>query len=444
MDRDENKKLLCIAHVFPPNAGVAGTRISGFVRFLPKYGWKPILLTVNPNFYKRLDKGSMRHVPADTLIFRTSSMEQNKFLKFLQSMAYSKKAMLGKICFIVYQLLVFPDIYVWWVPFAVLKGVKLCKQYNIDAIFATGEPYSDFIIAYLISKICHKPYILDVRDPWTLNNFWGTLTTIHKQPNNIFGVLLRYCAILRLKFERFLEYLVFKNASYVIFVGETVCHAYQKEYPLLASKFMEISNGFFPEDFDRVSENQLELKSKSKKILSYVGGLYSFRFPHTFMAALREIYKTYPNISEKLKILFVGFVDPEIIEQIEKEDFKNMILYTGEITRDEAMNYIVSSDALLLLCGDSAWEQPAKIFDYIISKRPIIAVASEGGEVERIINETKTGIVINHGQTKKMIDTIINIISNTNKLITLNKKDIEKYNRRYLTKKLVSILCDAQ
>lgn len=435
-----NKKVLFIVHEFPPSRGPASFRTTAFVRFLPDYGWTPFVLTVSSKVYKQIDNDLMARIPRNISVIRTPSLEQNPIFKILDNISHFPQNIFQKICFLIFKSFAFPDIEIWWAPYVIKKGIKLCKRHNIDIIYATGPNFSSFIIAHIISKIAHKPYILDMRDPWSLNDLWGTWALLNKTPRSNFEKIIKFFLFLKAYLEKFFEYISLRDASFVICVGKTMLQGYQREYPRLAKKFIEISNGFFLEDMEIVRKYSIKANhTDKKKMLSYVGTLFPFKFHPLLIQALKEIQNDSPKILEMLKIVFVGYVDPTIRRIIDQESFRTIFSYLGEVTRDEAIKCTVLSDALLLLCRDSKWIQTSKVFDYMISGRPVIAIVPEGGEAEKVIKETGIGMVISEKQ--KLVEAIIELVEKgTIQSVSPKRENIRKYDRRYLTGRLASFL----
>jgi len=150
--------------------------VHAFTKYLPLYGWQPIVLTVDDNYYLGFmkDGNLFKEYHKNVLIYRTGSLEpKNKIAQTLRANIYGinktnpffekfgKKA-LRKL----YNMFVIPDEQVLWMPFAIREGLRLIRKYNIDVLFATTPPHSVGIIGAVLSYLSCKPFILDVRDDW--------------------------------------------------------------------------------------------------------------------------------------------------------------------------------------------------------------------------------------------------------------------------------------
>src|SRR5512140_1822224 len=79
---DGFRKVLIIAYYFPP-MGLSGVqRTVKFAKYLPKYGWKPTVLTVEPTGYYAFDETLLKEAEeAGVKIVRTRSYDVNRLLR---------------------------------------------------------------------------------------------------------------------------------------------------------------------------------------------------------------------------------------------------------------------------------------------------------------------------------------------------------------------------
>ena len=84
-----------------------------------------------------------------------------------------------------------------------------------------------------------------------------------------------------------------------------------------------------------------------------------------------------------------------------------------------------------------------KIFDYILANRPILGIMPVEGEASNLINNKKMGLAINHGEDKEVYNFIKKIYIKwvENEVLELNMmNECREFDRKYLTKELVSIM----
>ncbi|MBI5324904.1 MAG: hypothetical protein HZB41_06485 [Ignavibacteriae bacterium] len=162
-----NRTVLIIAYYFPP-MGLSGVqRIVKFIKYLPEYGWKPIILTESPTSFYAFDETLMKDLENPEIsIFRTppkkGSSDKAKTVRFP---SYTVQTLGRKFLQTIYQ----PDSKAKWLKRAVALGTNILKKHKIDVIMATAPPYTDFLVARELSKKFNIPYIIDYRDPWVDN-----------------------------------------------------------------------------------------------------------------------------------------------------------------------------------------------------------------------------------------------------------------------------------
>ena len=84
---------------------------------------------------------------------------------------------------------------------------------------------------------------------------------------------------------------------------------------------------------------------------------------------------------------------------------------------------------------------PGKLFEYMAAKRPILAIGPKNWDVGEIISETKSGILFDYSQESKLKEILLNWFNAfENNELEIDSKNIDKYSRRELTKKLAELL----
>ena len=158
------RKVLIIAYSFPPAGGSGVQRTLKFVKYLPLYGWEPIVLTVQSWGLELWDDTMLQELPEDTKIYRTFALDTIRIHQFFKQMHQrkdnhystihdkenSRRDPLRSIKDIIH-LVSIPDTRVGWLPFAVLRGKKIIDTENIDCIYSTSAPYSSHLVALCLN-----------------------------------------------------------------------------------------------------------------------------------------------------------------------------------------------------------------------------------------------------------------------------------------------------
>ena len=271
------RDVLFISYLFPPVAGGGVQRSSKFVKYLPQFGWKPIVLTVREPYDFYCDDEMMQDVSGKCVIIRTFSIEPMKLVrKFLKKRSRRKvqsessgtltqKTLKPGFLVKLKTYLLFPDNEIMWLPFAVWKGMRVIRKNKPALIYSTASPFTDHLIALLLTKFSGLPWVADFRDLWVDRpNF----------PKNKW----------RLFIDRKFEKMVIENADHVVTATSLLAERFNQLYP--AEKYTSITNGFDEDDF----LNKLELLTpKEKFIITYTGIFNKEQNPQKFFKAVYKV-----------------------------------------------------------------------------------------------------------------------------------------------------------
>lgn len=415
------KNILYIAYYFPPLAGSGVQRTLKFIKYLPMYNKYPVVVTVKEGHNFAYDEEMIKEVPDSVKVYRSNSGESlwlrkqienaNKVILSIKKRRNLKnkneiiieknnnkkeKDLTSDITikdkifkYLEYNYYI-PDTKVRWYKNAV-KDVfgRVLKNEEIDLIFSTSAPYTDHLIALEIKKKTNKPWVVDLRDPWVGNKF----------------IYDRYDEKRKAK-ERELEAEVIKYADKVINVTEDITNMYIERYPEYKEKFITITNGF--DISDKVEEN---IKSK-KFIINYSGIVVDGQSPEIFLKAVEELILTNSNFKEDLLVNFTGSIIDKYIYLFENENIKDNIKINGYKPHDIVLKEMKESSINLLILPDTEESKgiySGKIFDYILSEKPILGIMPLGGVASELINSKKIGIAVEYND----LDAIRNFIEET-------------------------------
>jgi len=380
------RKVLLISYVFPPLATSGAIRPLKFTKYLPKFGWQPIVLTVRKGDYWVIDSSLLDEVPETATVYRTHSWElvnmreaKRAYDKVIHHKEGSRiKKVFFKFLRYAYLHLLIPDSKIGWLPFAVISGQKIIREEGIDIIIATGGPWTNFLVGYLLSYFTHIPLILDYRDPWT--------HILHYRTKRLKRVL-----------ESRLENRIQRRASRIIAISSVLTAKLQTAYPYQdRDKFITITNGFDPEDFHNLTSPPPI--GHSTFTITYTGSFSGTRVPDFFLQGLQAWLQDQPGIRTRIKVNFFGAMGEEYLQMISSMGLWDVIEYCGQVPHREAVQAQANSHLLLLILElDPDVEKEAltaKIFEYLAARRPILALVHPDGLAAQLIRETRTGIVV--------------------------------------------------
>jgi len=430
------KNILFISYYFPPYSGGSIIRVHNFVKYLPQFNFRPVVLTVDENYYEKIyyDYSLLNEYPKFIKIFRTKSLEprggsikdkvyglkeNNKFDKFIISVF--KK--------IVSNLFI-PDYHILWFPYALIRGYKIIKKNDISLIFSTSPPFSSNIIAYILSKLSGKPFVLDYRDDWVGNEFYSR-------------------GKIRKILEKKIEMLIVKDASKVITATKESINLFRKKYPNIHnSKFFCIPNGFDPEYFSSfliANGKKNKIKKNQKIVFVYTGSLTIKRDPYFFLYSIKEITKENPYIKNYLSIFFIGFCHYSHKELVKKLGLTEIVIFKDNLSPGETAKFLIENADVCLIFqreiegGKTAI--PGKLYEYLASRKPILCM-DENGATSRLLNGIGSYLNANYYDTVKiklLLKEIISNYKNISKEYEWSEEFINNFSRKNQTKILANI-----
>jgi glycosyltransferase involved in cell wall biosynthesis len=428
------KKILMIAYYFPPMGGAGVLRMVKIVKNLPQQDWMPVVLSVKEGYRECMDPSLLKEIPSSIEIHRTRSLEPRRFGLIQKSIKARRKQKRSWLVQIGIQTLnairnwIFvPDEQVGWFPFAVKNGFVLAINPEIKVIFSSSTPYTAHLIGFLLNKLSGKPWVVDLRDPWTQN-------PIDNVPRRSY----------------YLEKLIFKHADKIIANTPNLKKVILSDYPKLnEEKVVCITNGYDGQDFiDLVPRS----KPKDQFIITYLGTFYNNLFnrgkfsrtPECFLNGLKIFIEKHTLSPKDIEVRFFGLWGKSEEALILKLGLISFVKLHGFVSHREALQWQMDSDVLLMIMHDDGKNKatvPGKTYEYLASRKPILALVGDDS-VADLIRETRSGLVVNP-QDPFAIEKGIDILYTKfiqGELVSGSRKDIiEKYEWRNLTRQLADI-----
>lgn len=404
-----------------------------FAKYLPEFGWKPVIYTPENPSYPLLDESLMKDVPKDLEIVKTKIWEpyqlaeklnkSNKKFKAGQFDVGKNQSWKSKLSIWVRGNFFIPDARVFWVKPSVKFLEQYLKENQIEVVVTSGPPHSLHLIGLnLKKKLPNLKWIADFRDPWTEISYYKHLKLTKSSDQK----------------HRQLESEVFRNADITLATSYTDAENFRKN----GANAICITNGF-----DESDSNTQTLKSsniQAKFTLSYIGVLEQLRNPENLWKALNDLVTENEEFAEKFTLKFAGRIDDKILNSIEDSNLKNHILNLGYLSHDKAIEEMQTSEILLITNfpnDSSRGIIPGKIFEYLATGKQIISFGPKGADVSKILNETQAGKHFSYddfGKIKEFILEKFELWKDGN--LSENTQNIEQFSRKNLTKKLAEIL----
>ncbi|MEE2699807.1 MAG: glycosyltransferase family 4 protein [Bacteroidota bacterium] len=418
-------KVLIITYYWPPFGGSGVQRWLKFAKYLPKYGWKPIIYTPENPYFEVKDPELLKEIPEEVEIWKTTIWEpytlKDKLLgKGSQNQSagvISKKSLIkNKILNWVRGNVFIPDPKVYWVKPSIKVLHQRIKKEGINYIITTGPPHSMHLIGLgLKKKIPSLKWIADFRDPWSELDLLDEFSLSN---------------LSRVKHQK-LEKKVLKNANMVL----TVSESWTKDLKRLGGDNVElITNGYDEVDF------LLKAKTNDKFIIGHYGLLNHLRNPKNLWKTLDLLCREDNQLSSKLEIHLSGNIDEEVLLDIESFPMlKGKVKLLGYLSHTEVLARYNETDILLLLLFNSksgVGNYPGKIFEYFASQKPILAFGPSGSDTERLIKRTNTGLFFTYEESE-LRSSVLDLY---NQRLKFEYNDVLQFSRLYLTDRLSKLL----
>jgi hypothetical protein len=425
------KRVLIIAYYWPPAGGPGVQRWLQFVNHLPSFGIQPIVYVPDNPSYPIIDESLLSQVP-EVEILKQPISEPYKLAQFFSKKDTAsissglipkerKQSLVQKFLLFIRGNFFIPDARKSWVN----PSVNYLKEYlsntAVNAIITTGPPHSLHLIGKELKEHLGITWISDFRDPWTSIGY-------HKK--------LKLTSWARKK-HLMLESSVLNKADHILTTSFTT----KKEFEALTKKPISvITNGYNVSDFNLEAEVTLD----TKFTIAHIGSLLSDRNPTALWQALQELIKEYKDFAEAFQLKLAGKVSEDLLVVLESFGLKHYSSLLGYISHQDAFKEMQSSQLLLLIEINAEETQgiiAGKIFEYLLAKRPILAIGPNNWDVSKIINDTASGKVYGYEDKNLLKDYIYNAFQEF-KLgkLQIDSTHIEQYSRERLTKQLSEVI----
>lgn len=427
------KKVLIVTYYWPPGGGSGVQRWLKFSRYLPEFGWEPVIFTVDNPQYQLQDRSLAEETLPGIRVHRLKAFDPNDVYNkwFGKSIgkpnvgftSQKKESTAFKLVKWIRGNWFIPDSRIFWVRPAAKRIQELLKEETFDALITTGPPHSLHLIGKKVASSTGIRWIADFRDPWTEIYYFDEMKPSRRS---------------REKHLR-LEKLVLQSAHDVVVVGETMkkMFAAHTRQPIHV-----ITNGYDHEDYETATgKHEFEPRHF---IISHIGVMSPTQNTHALWAALRELKEEIPGFKEKLILKLTGEVDHGILESVKDAGLGENLIHTTYQPHKKAIEAQIEADLLLLSINrvkNSEYLLTGKLFEYLGAERPILCIGPPEGDAAVIIRETAAGRTFHFDDVQGIKGYILSLFNeHQTSEIKPGKVEITRFSRKNLTQRLVDIL----
>lgn len=422
------KKVLIITYYWPPAGGPGVQRWLKFVKYLKDFDIEAIVYTPENPHYPLQDSSLEKEIPANITILKQHIKEPYGLAKLFSKsktkqissgiITNKKQGFLEKCMLWIRGNFFIPDARVGWVK----PSVKFLKTYldsnPVDIIISSGPPHSMHLIGLALKYETGISWVADFRDPWTTIGYHKKLKLSKRSQ----------------KKHKQLELQVLNTCDTVLVTSPSTKNQFEA---ITNTPISVITNGY---DIEISPAEQLDIEFT----ISHIGSLLSERNPEILWKVLSELVVENKEFASKFKLQLAGTVSDDVLQSIKKHGLKNHLKHFGYITHSDAVNLQKKSQVLLLIEIDSIETReiiPGKLFEYMASNRPILAIGPKESDVQPLIVSTKTGEYFDYAKEKEIKKQISDWFERYKiEKLVLHSQGVAEFSRRHLTKQLAELL----
>jgi glycosyltransferase involved in cell wall biosynthesis len=386
------RNLLIISFFHSSQHHVGSIRTQRFAHYLPKFGWRPYVLTRVPTAG---NNGQSVKEPDDTFYVPTIPLNKPFHLESLI-----------------------------WVPFMLRKAVEILRKTPIEVVLISCPPFYQAIAGVVLKKRFGSNLVIDYRDAWGLNPYRQRL-----------GSLKRTI----LQGEKLIENLVLRNTDLLIVSHQEMKDRYLRRFNFLQGRTEVIYNGFDPE---RIASHQDVMFSEFT--ILHLGDFYAkqgTRDPDLFLSSLQMAITERRIPPERLRVLFIGERYKKLEEMIINKGLSAYVSYLDRVSHDVAMEYLNKSHAFLLI--ETLDVMTTKVYEYLATGKPMLCLIKQGGELEAFIRRFSTNASILPNDVDQIKETIWSFFSSYQEglyRLTVSEQFRNQFTRLEQTRCLAEIL----
>lgn len=432
------KKVLIITYYWPPAGGSGVQRWVKFSKYLPSYGWQPIVYTPENPQISTIDKTLIKEISPQTKIIKQpifepygiySSLMGKKAstdIKKFTSASNSSQApqdqrssWLKKAILYIRGNFFIPDPRCFWVRPSVKFLKKYLEKNPVDVIITTGPPHSMHLIGKKLSAETGIPWISDFRDPWTGMYYYKNMLLSKRSD----------CKHHKLEQE------VFDASNEILTVTPMMAEDIRK---VTKTPVRVITNGYDEEDFEQIAVDDGYFNIAHTGLFAPDGN------PEVLWKVLGEKCASDAEFRRMLRLRFVGDVDNVILQSIQEAGLSENLLNLGYKPHTVAVREQICASLLILpLRRDKDYKciLPGKLFEYLAARHPILGIGQTDGAMANVVKESNAGKVFLWDDARGIREYIDDawMKFKADKLVS-ESKDIERFSRRNLTKQLAEML----
>jgi len=364
--RNDVRSVLLIAFHFPPVHGSSGVqRTLRFAQHLPRFGWRPVVLTIVPGAYEVTKPVAGNEVPISLEVHRARGFDAARQL-----------SVAGRYP----RVLALPDRWATWRFSAVRRALRIQREQPIDAVWSTFPIATAHSVGLEVTRRTGLPWVAEFRDP-----MWQGDYPRDPRVNALWK---------RMEGE------IFARASRIVVTTPGAADEYAARFPTYPRDHIAlIPNGFDEETFLQAAASLPTVKASVGErplTLLHSGIVYrSERDPTCLFAAIARLKKRGRIAANQFQLVLRATGDDAgFTRDVARIGIADIVRIEPAVDYLQALQEMLMADGLLLLQGSNCNAQvPAKLYEYLRAGRPIVALTDPLGDTARTLESAGAGIL---------------------------------------------------
>ncbi|MDO9557599.1 MAG: glycosyltransferase [Coriobacteriia bacterium] len=403
--------VLLVTYEFPPTGGAGVQRLAKFARYLPTYGWDPVVLAAE-HVPGRAEDYSLADEVAGVRVVRTPARPVNAWisavLAFLRQIHHGSRRLgssggtsdssslrqakvvaatgRGGRTERLTRFFTMPDFAFLWIRPAVRAGVRLGRSADVDVVFASGPPFSVLIAGKRIAHALEVPFVADFRDAWRDNpgNSWYP-TAWHRRRSHS------------------LERDVLTAAAAV-----TTAHPLETEIAEMGGPVPRL----IPNGFDRADLLEWTPAGSGPLLVTFMGTFYIVNGPLPVFQALKAIREGRHGRPRDIRLRVVGSWPKYVEDLVSELGLEEAIELISYVPHKDALGLLATSDVGLVVYADLPTlraSTPAKLYEYLGIGLPILFVGPEEGQASDLLRNAEAGLVVSYSDVGAISAALVDL-----------------------------------
>lgn len=387
------RKVLIVTYYWPPAGGAGVQRIAKFCKYLPEFGWEPVILTVKNGKYAITDESLLPDVARVKHVHRAFSLEPHGVYRAIGGLlrghraprtpdkkgTHSAPRWLQRLADCIRLNVFIPDSRIGWLSNACRVGARIIERDRVDLLLSSVPPYTPHLIAGRLKARFSIPWIADFRDPWFESHTYNTAPRLPP---------VKWLT-------RRLEKKSLLAADHVICANWGIRDVLAaKLEPFQREKFHIITNGYDAGDASEV------VTRTEHFVVSYFGTMYSLGFPRRVLDAIARLVDTDADFARDFSLRIVGDVGADVRTELTRAFRGAHVSIRPYVPHAEMLEMLYQEQVLTVLVNQvplNTCIAPAKLYECLPTGNPILAIGPVDGDADRILRETGTGRTFGYG-----------------------------------------------